>query len=136
MKYDAVTMCSEVKTMQLPLEIVFQNLGPSPAIEAEIRKRAKKLDRFHDRIMSCRVVVEAPHKHQHSGNLYRVLVDVTVPGGELIANRSPDRNHSHEDVYVAIRDAFDAIRRQLEDHARRQRGSVKRKGDAAGGPIH
>jgi ribosome-associated translation inhibitor RaiA len=122
--------------MPLPLEIVFQNLAPSPAIEAEVRKRARKLDRFHDRIMGCRVVVEAPHKHQHSGRLYRVAVDVTVPGGELIANRSPDQDHALEDVNVAIRDAFDAVRRQLEDLARRRRGSVKRRGDAAGGPIH
>lgn len=121
--------------MQLPLEITFQNLEPSPAIEAEIRKRAGKLDRFHEHVMRCRVVVEAPHKHKHSGHLYRVLVDVTVPGGELVANRNPDQDQAHEDVYVAIRDAFDAIRRQLEDYARKRRGDVKRHGAGSGGPM-
>lgn len=119
--------------MQLPLEIAFQNLDPSPAIEAEIRKRASKLDRFHEHVMRCRVVVEAPHKHQRSGHLYRVLVDVTVPGGEFVANRNPEQHHSHEDVYVAIRDSFDAIRRQLEDYARKRRGDVKRHVTEAGG---
>ena len=122
--------------MQLPLEIVFKNLDPSPAIETEVREKARKLERFHDRIVRCRVVIEAPHKHQRSGHLYRVMLDVTIPGGELIARRSPDQRHAHEDVYVAIRDAFDAMRRQLEDFARRQRGHVKRKGGAARGPIH
>ena len=121
--------------MQLPLEIAFQNLDPSPAIEAEIRKRAEKLDRFHEHVMRCRVVVEAPHKHQRSGHLYRVLVDVTVPGGEFVANRNPEHDHAHEDVYVAIRDAFDAIRRQLEDYARKRRGDVKRHASEAGGPA-
>ena len=111
--------------MKLPLEIVFRNLEPSPAIEAKVRERADKLDTFYGDIMSCRVVVEASHKHHHKGNLYHVRVDVTVPGAELIANRVPHRNHAHEDVYVAMRDAFDAVRRQLEDYARRRRGRIK-----------
>ncbi len=111
--------------MKLPLEIVFRNLEPSAAIEARVRERAEKLETFYADIMSCRVVVEASHKHHHKGNIYQVRVDVTVPGAELIANRAPQRNHAHEDVYVAMRDAFDAVRRQLEDYARRRRGRTK-----------
>ncbi len=111
--------------MKLPLEIVFRNLEPSPAIEAKVRERAEKLESFHPAIMSCRVVIEAGHKHHHKGNLYRVRVDVTVPGTELVANREPHQNHAHEDVYVAMRDAFNAMRRQLEEYARRRRGHVK-----------
>jgi ribosomal subunit interface protein len=111
--------------MKLPLEIVFRNLKPSAAIETNVRERAEKLETFYSDIMSCRVVVEADHKHHHKGNLYHVRVDVTVPGTELIANREPHENHAHEDVYVAIRDSFNAMRRQLEDYARRRRGDVK-----------
>ena len=109
-----------------PIEIVFHNLDPSPAIEASIRERVKRLDRFYDRIMNCRVVVEASHKHHHKGNQYRVRIDLTVPGEELVVSRDPDERQIHEDVYVAIRDAFDAMRRQVEDFARRRRGQVKR----------
>lgn len=112
--------------MKLPVEIVFKNLDPSAAIEAKIRERAEKLGVFYDQIMSCRVVVEAPHKHHHTGKLYRILIDLTVPDDELIVSRTPDLNHAHEDLYVAIRDAFDAMRRQLEDYARRRRLKVKR----------
>lgn len=111
--------------MQLPLEIVFRDFPPSPAVEAKIRQRAEKLDQLYPRIMSCRVVVESHHKHKHNGILYHVRIDLTVPGAELVASREPHDNHAHEDVYVAIRDAFDAMRRQLEAHARRQRGEVK-----------
>lgn len=111
--------------MQQPIQIAFRNLKRSPAIEAKVLERAEKLDDYCERIMSCRVVVEAQHKHRRHGNHYHVRVDVTVPGEELVANREPDEHHSYADVYVAIRDAFDAIRRQLEDYARRRRSQVK-----------
>jgi ribosomal subunit interface protein len=111
--------------MKLPLQIVFRNLDPSDAIEAKVRERAEKLEHFSKEIMSCRVVVEAHHKHQHKGNLYHVRVDVKVPGAEFVASREPAEHQAHEDVYVAVRDAFDAVRRQLEDHERQRRRQVK-----------
>jgi ribosomal subunit interface protein len=109
----------------LPLQISFHKLQHSDAIEAKIRERAEKLDKFYEYIMGCRVVVEAPHKHHQHGNLYHVRIYVTVPSGELVANREPDEHHGYTDVYVAIRDAFDAMRRQLEDYARQRRGQTK-----------
>jgi len=111
--------------MQIPLKITFNNMEPSPAVEAAIREKAEKLERFADAITSCRVTVEAPHQHHHKGNLYSIKVDVTLPGKEIVSNRNPAEHHAHEDVYVAIRDAFNAERRQLEDYLRIRRGKVK-----------
>jgi len=111
--------------MQLPIQISFRDMEPSEAIEAKIRERGAKLDRYYDRIMSCRVVVEAPHRRHHQGKLFHVRVDLTVPNGELVVSREPEDHHSHEDVYVAVRDAFDATQRRLADYARRQRGDIK-----------
>jgi ribosomal subunit interface protein len=111
--------------MKLPLEITFRNMEPSEALEANVREHADKLDKFYDRIMSCRVVVEKDHTHHHQGNLYHVRIDLTVPGKELVVSREPEKHHAYEDVYVAVRDAFRAIRRQLEDYNRRQRGQEK-----------
>lgn len=111
--------------MQLPLQVTFRNMDPSVAIEAAIREKADKLDEFYERIMGCRVVIEAPHRHHHKGKLFHVRVDLTVPGGEIVVNREPSQHAAHEDVYVAIRDAFGAARRKLQDYARRQRGVVK-----------
>ena len=110
--------------MQAPLEIVFHNVDRSPAVEAAVRERVAKLEQFAE-ITSCRVTVEAPHKHHQRGNLFEVRVDLHFPGGEAIVNRSSSENHAHEDVYVALRDAFDAARRQLQDHERIRRGDVK-----------
>jgi ribosomal subunit interface protein len=111
--------------MELPLQITFRNMPASPAIEQNIREKAARLDRFADHIMACRVIVEAPHRHHHQGKLYHVRIDITVPGNELIVSRDPGEHHAHADVYVAIRDAFDAALRQLEDHVRRRRGQTK-----------
>lgn len=111
--------------MQIPLQVTFRDMPHSEAIELAVREKAAKLEEVYDRIMGCRVVVEAPHRHHHKGRIYHVRVDLTVPGGELVASRNQNDKHAHEDAYVALRDAFAAIRRQLENYARKQRGDVK-----------
>ena len=112
--------------MRQPLQINFRDIPQSDAIEAKVREKADKLDKFYDKIMTCSVMIEAPHGHHHKGYLYHVRIDLTVPNGEIVVNRDPKDNHAHEDVYVAIRDAFDAARRRLQDYARIQRGDVKK----------
>src|SRR5205814_6972611 len=107
--------------MQLPLQITFHGVEPSPAMEAAVRERAAKLEHFYPRLTSCRVAIEMPRHRPHRGTMYHVRVDVTVPGEELVVSRDPPKHGAHKDVYVAIRDAFDAARRQLEDYARRLR---------------
>lgn len=111
--------------MELPLQISFRGMEASPAVEAKVRERVDKLARQDPSIVSCRVVVEAPHRHHHQGRLFHVRVDLTVPGAELVVNREPGEHHAHEDVFVAVRDAFDAMRRQVQDHLRVRRGLVK-----------
>jgi ribosomal subunit interface protein len=111
--------------MQLPLQITFRHVAASPAIEARIRERAEELDRFFDRIISCRVAVECRHPRHRQGNLHRVRIDLTVPGREIVVGRDPAGRREHEDVFVAIREAFDAAQRLLEDHSRVARRDVK-----------
>lgn len=106
--------------MKLPLQITTRNVSLSEAAADTIRDKAAKLETFYDSIMACRVLVEAPHRHKHQGIPYNVRLDITVPGGEIVVKREPN-----EDLYVAIRDSFDAARRQLQTFARRQRGQVK-----------
>lgn len=106
--------------MQVPLQITFRGLPHSDALETRIRDKADKLQDFHTRITSCRVVVEEQHRHKRQGKQFTVRIDIRVPGSEIVI----DRDHS-EDVYVALREAFDAAARKLEDQARVQRGDVK-----------
>ncbi len=107
--------------MQIPLDIDFQNLEPSDFVASRIRERAEKLNRFSDRITSCRVVVEAPHRHHHKGNAYHVRILLRLPSDEIVVSHDPGDNRAHDDVYVAIRDAFDAAERQLKTHFERRR---------------
>ena len=106
--------------MQTPLQITIRDIEHSEALETRIRDKAKKLEEFFKNIMSCRVVVEAPHKHHHQGKQFNVRIDIGVPGNEIVVNRD-----HHEDVYVALRDAFDAAKRKLEDYVRITRGDIK-----------
>ena len=106
--------------MELPIQITRRNVNLSAAQEENIRNKAEKLDQFYDHIIGCRILVEVPHRHSHKGVLYTVRLDITVPGNELVVKRE-----AHEDIYVAIRDSFDAARRKLQEFSHRQRGEVK-----------
>lgn len=106
-------------------QITWQNLSPSEAIEANIRKHIAKLEKFTDRPIDCRVVIQVPHRHHHQGNIYQVQINLTVPGGELVVNRHPTEHQAHEDPYLAIQDAFESAERQLKDYTQRQRGEIK-----------
>lgn len=104
----------------LPVQITVRDMPNSPALEDHLRKKAMKLNQFYNRINSCRIVIHVPQKHKRQGKLFSVNIDLTVPGKELVVNHKLD-----EDVYVAIRDAFSALQRQLEAYARKRRGDVK-----------
>ena len=106
--------------MQTSLQITVRDMSRSEALEQRIREKAEKLEQFHPRITSCRVLVEAAGRHHHQGCQFNVRLDIRVPGREIVATRDHD-----EDVYVALRDAFDAAGRQLEEVAREMRGDVK-----------
>lgn len=110
--------------MKLPLQISFHGMEPSEALEAAAAKKAHKLAEFFADIMSCRVVIEQQQKHQHQGRPFAVRINLSLPGHELCVNRVQD-----EDAYVALRDAFDDMKRQLEDAA------PARPGEAAPGPA-
>lgn len=107
--------------MQIPLQISLRGIAHSDALHQSITDKATKLERYYDRITSCRVVVELGARHQRQGKQFSVHIDLKVPGDEVVITREHD-----EDVNIALRDAFQAARRRLEDYARIQRGDVKR----------
>lgn len=111
--------------MDIPLQVSFRNMDRSEAVEARVREKAGKLEQYYGHLTSCRVVVEAPQRRHHKGNLFHVRIELGLPGKELVVSRHPKDKQAHEDVYVAIRDAFDAARRQLEDRVRKTDGRVK-----------
>src|SRR3990167_4232851 len=102
-------------------QVTIRDIPGSPALEEHIHKKAEKLHHYFDRIISCRVVVEVAQKHMHQGKLFSVKIDLSVPGKELVVNRKCDA-----DVYIAIRNAFSAIQRQLENYTRKLHGCIKK----------
>jgi ribosome-associated translation inhibitor RaiA/cold shock CspA family protein len=112
--------------VQRPLKIIARDFTLSEAFEHEIRDKAAALDTYFDAIVGCDVTVEAPVEHHRRGGPFDVKIRLTVPGKELVANRQIE-----EGLAAAIREAFDAIRRQLEDYVRELRGNVKVHEEAA-----
>ncbi|HEY6239278.1 MAG TPA: HPF/RaiA family ribosome-associated protein [Burkholderiales bacterium] len=106
--------------MEFSLQIVLRHLAPSDALEARVRKDVAKLLRSYPRMVSCRVTVEETGKHRRQGRQFQVRIDARTPGKEIVAKRDHD-----EDVYVALREAFEAMKRQLKDAAKLARGEVK-----------
>lgn len=121
--------------MIIPLQITFRHMEPSPALDARIRELAARLDKFSDSIVRCHVIVEPLDHHQHQGALYSFRIDITVPDKEIAIRRAHPADHAHEDPYVALRDAFKAARRRLQDYERRRRGDVKVSAKGAHGHI-
>ncbi|KPK40526.1 MAG: 30S ribosomal protein S30 [Gammaproteobacteria bacterium SG8_47] len=111
--------------MQLPLQITYRHTDASPTLDDYIRERVDKLDRMFDKLTSCRVVVESPHQHHNKGKIYHVRIDLTAPETELVVSRDPAQHQAHQDVYVAVRDAFDAAQRKLETYIEQRRGQTK-----------
>ena len=106
--------------MQTPLKITMRHMAPSEALETRIRSKAAKLEEFYPNITACSVAIEEERRLHQQGSWFKVRVIARVPEHEVVVNRDHD-----EDPYVALRDAFDAVKRQLEDFARVQRGDVK-----------
>jgi len=111
--------------MEVPAQITFREVPHSEKVEQQVRKLVAKLEEFYDRITSCHVVIEEPHRHHESGNLYHVRIHLAVPGSELVVDHEPAEDQAREDVLVTIRDAFKAMRRQVEDYVRKLRGDTK-----------
>jgi ribosomal subunit interface protein len=117
--------------MQIPLQITFHGIDHSDAAEERIREKVAKLEQFFDRITSCRVAVERSHKNSSNlhqkGEDFHIRIDLVVPGSELVVKRASEE---HEDIYAALKGAFQAMERQLKEYAARARGDVKSRAQA------
>jgi len=111
--------------MQVPLQITLRNIPASPALTERIRDHVARLEALGRRLVSCTVTVDAPHRHRQQGREFTVRLDLRVPGHEIAVTRD-----HHEDVYVALRDAFDVAARETDDQTQIVRGRVKSRATA------
>jgi ribosome-associated translation inhibitor RaiA len=137
------THASDRLIMRLPITITYHGIHSSEWIEHEIRRRAAKLDRYCPRLISCRVVVDIPHRHHEVGNRFNLRIDLTVPGEEIAVTRGSNLHAASQDLEaqewvkqfdiegmrkhlrVVIREAFDVARRRLQDYTRKHRRPVR-----------
>ena len=112
--------------MTIPVQITFRHMETSPAVETRVRELTDHLGVFSDRIQTCRVVVDSPHRHHHQGKVFAVKVQLVLPGEDVVVDMERPQRDGHEDVYVVLRDAFDAAKRQLQQRMASLRGDEKR----------
>lgn len=112
--------------MTIPVQITFRHMESSPAVETRVRELADHLGVFSDRIQTCRVVIDSPHRHHHQGKVFAVKVQLMVPGDDVVVDMERPQRDGHDDVYVVLRDAFDAAKRQLQQRMASLRGDEKR----------
>lgn len=103
--------------MSASLHITFLGMARSTAVEAQVQRWAERLERSFGRMVHCAVWIEQPHRHNRKGKMFRVRVELAVPGTTLVVSRDTGVDQSHENVYAAISDAFRAARRQLQTYA-------------------
>ena len=112
--------------MTIPVQITFRHMDSSPAVETRVRELADHLGVFSDRIQSCRVVLDSPHRHQHQGKVFNVKVQLSLPGEDVVVDMERPQRDGHEDVYVVLRDAFGAAERQLKARMAAMRNEANR----------
>ena len=108
--------------LPVPLELTFRDVAHEAALDSLVRQQVHRLQRFCDHIDSCRVAIERPHRHQGSGDDFRVRIDLRVAAGrEIVA----DQHSTEAPLQQVVRDAFHAAERQLKKVQEQQRGFVK-----------
>lgn len=111
--------------MQKPLQITFRDMQAVQTIENYVRQRAAKLEKVCQRITSCHVTIEIPHRHKTHGHHFRVRIELGVPGAELVVGRDPVECRAHEDAYAAVDAAFEDAQRVVKDYVRRKRNEER-----------
>ncbi|MEX0738521.1 MAG: ribosome-associated translation inhibitor RaiA [Pseudohongiella sp.] len=113
--------------MSNEFQIVFHNIDQSDALTDSVNKRVEKLRRYNGDIIGGRVVLDSPHNNHHKGKVYSVTLELHTPNKEVVVTQEQHDNHAHEDLYVAIRDAFNAAERQLKSVDKKHRKQAMHK---------
>jgi ribosomal subunit interface protein len=114
------------------IQVVFHNIDQSDALIDAVNKRIEKLERYCSEIIGGRVVLDSPHNHHYKGKVYSVGLEVHTPQLEVRVNQEQHDKHAHENLYIAIRDAFNAAERQLRSVDKKHRATpLKLDGEAS-----
>lgn len=108
--------------MRIPVDVHFRDMDPSPAIESLLRERIEPLGKIESSALGCRVTVEPSDRRRRHGTIHRFTIRLSIPGDEIVVSHEAGENTAHQDLYVALRDACDALERQLVEHRRQRRG--------------
>lgn len=112
--------------MQTPAQIEFENLAPSPQLQAAVEQHIAELEQRFGRVTAGRVVLRGPGDHHKIGGQYQISIRLALPEGrEVNVGRTPKEDERYADLTFAVDDAFKRARRQLQDQTQLMRGQAK-----------
>lgn len=112
--------------MTTALDVHFHGLEKSEAVESKVKEKVAKLQRRFGRISACRVVLEAPHRNPAKAKVFSVKIEISIPGSKpIIINHEREGASAHDDLSLAIRDAFEAATRKVDEVGNKLAGKAK-----------
>ncbi len=111
--------------MDSKLQIVWRDIQPDKALDEAIREHTAKLEKRFERITHTRVTVSLPHKHQKEGRIFDFNIDVSIPGHEIVVSHNGNGSSAADEPGIALRNAFDAAQRKLNDYLEKRRDSQR-----------
>jgi cold shock CspA family protein/ribosome-associated translation inhibitor RaiA len=109
-----------------PLAVMYHNVEKSSTLDDFIHDRATKLEEFHHHIISCRVYVDKPQEHQHSGSPFVVRLDIRIPHDhEIVVKSRPGNGSGRDSIFKVVNDTFEAAYRKMKKTREIQRQAVK-----------
>ena len=100
--------------MQIEPIISYQNLDHSPVVEDLVRERIEALEKRYDRITGCEVTMDAPQKRKRHGRVFRVRLNLRLPGQDLSVSREVAQGSAQDDLILAVNRAFSAAEKAVK----------------------
>ena len=116
----------QLNVMETQVEVTFRGLPADPNVDALARREAHKLERYGQKLVSCRVAIEQPQRHQQGGSPFRVRLFIGAGLQQpIVVTREPLKSDMHESLRTIVLGAFRAARRQIQSMTQRRRGETK-----------
>ena len=108
-----------------PIQVKFKGMDANKLVEAEVRAWLQKLAPLTAAacVSGGLVVVEAAARNLE-GWAHHARIELKADGGPIVVGPEHAGNNAHEDVYIAVRNAFRGLRRLLEQRGQQPGAAV------------
>ncbi len=111
--------------MDVPPEIAFRNVEATDDIKQGILDGIDKLEEVYPGLVACRVMVEDLTPARHSGNEYKIRLELSIPNKTVMVEKDHTESSDPVDLHQLLREAFNIGRKRLKKVKDQRRGNGK-----------